>query len=319
MIRYDTTPYTRQCIEEVVKALRDAIILVALVVLLFLQNWRSAIIPLIAVPVAIIGTFAVMEAMGFSLNNLTLFGLVLAIGIVVDDAIVVVEAVEHHIENGLAAAGRHDQGHEPGLRPGGRRGPGPQRGLRALRIHQRHHGPVLPAVRPDDRRLDDHFGLQFLDPQPGAVGAAAAAAGQGRPPGSPAAVGLRRWRAAGWPGNSLTPGLVAGMARIFRAFPRPSPAIGCRAAPWRGWPAAARAAGWLVGRPLELRAGLALRAFQRRLRRPRRTSISAAWGCCSALSALVLVVYCGLLVLTYWGLRTRPRASSPRRTWDICW
>src|SRR5208282_2514420 len=89
------------CIEEVVKALRDAIILVALVVLLFLQNWRSAIIPLIAVPVAIIGTFGVMYVMGFSLNNLTLFGLVLAIGIVVDDAIVVVEAVEHHIENGL--------------------------------------------------------------------------------------------------------------------------------------------------------------------------------------------------------------------------
>jgi multidrug efflux pump len=101
VIRYDTTPYTGQCIEEVVKALRDAIILVALVVLLFLQNWRSAIIPLIAVPVAIVGTFAVMKAMGFSLNNLTLFGLVLAIGIVVDDAIVVVEAVEHHIENGL--------------------------------------------------------------------------------------------------------------------------------------------------------------------------------------------------------------------------
>ena len=70
--------------------------------LLFLQNWRSAIIPLVAVPVAIIGTFAVMAALGFSLNNLTLFGLVLAIGIVVDDAIVVVEAVEHHIEHGLA-------------------------------------------------------------------------------------------------------------------------------------------------------------------------------------------------------------------------
>ena len=70
--------------------------------LLFLQNWRSALIPLIAVPVAIVGTFAVMAALGFSLNNLTLFGLVLAIGIVVDDAIVVVEAVEHHIEHGLA-------------------------------------------------------------------------------------------------------------------------------------------------------------------------------------------------------------------------
>jgi multidrug efflux pump len=101
-ISFDTTPYTAESIREVFKTLRDAIILVALVVLLFLQNWRSAIIPLAAVPVAIIGTFAVMAAFGFSLNNLTLFGLVLAIGIVVDDAIVVVEAVEHHIEQGLS-------------------------------------------------------------------------------------------------------------------------------------------------------------------------------------------------------------------------
>ena len=100
-VRYDTTPFIRESIFEVFKTLRDAIILVAVVVLLFLQNWRSALIPLIAVPVAIIGTFAVMAAFGFSLNNLTLFGLVLAIGIVVDDAIVVVEAVEHHIEHGL--------------------------------------------------------------------------------------------------------------------------------------------------------------------------------------------------------------------------
>jgi multidrug efflux pump len=100
-IRYDTTPYISESIGEVFKTLREAVILVALVVLVFLQNWRSAIIPLIAVPVAIIGTFAIMAAMGFSLNNLTLFGLVLAIGIVVDDAIVVVEAVEHHIEHGM--------------------------------------------------------------------------------------------------------------------------------------------------------------------------------------------------------------------------
>src|SRR6202007_332787 len=99
---YDTTPFITESVNEVFKTLRDAVILVAVVVLLFLQNWRSAVIPLIAVPVAIIGPVAVMGAMGFSLNNLTLFGLVLAIGIVVDDAIVVVEAVEHHIENGLS-------------------------------------------------------------------------------------------------------------------------------------------------------------------------------------------------------------------------
>ncbi len=101
-IVYDTTPFITESVKEVFNTLRDAIILVAIVVLLFLQNWRSALIPLIAVPVAIVGTFAVMAAFGFSLNNLTLFGLVLAIGIVVDDAIVVVEAVEHHIEHGLS-------------------------------------------------------------------------------------------------------------------------------------------------------------------------------------------------------------------------
>src|SRR5579863_7333304 len=101
-IVYDTTPFITESINEVFKTLRDAVILVAIVVLVFLQNWRSTLIPLIAVPVAVVGTFAVMALMGFSLNNLTLFGLVLAIGIVVDDAIVVVEAVEHHIEHGLS-------------------------------------------------------------------------------------------------------------------------------------------------------------------------------------------------------------------------
>ncbi len=95
---YDTTPFVAESIAEVVKTLVAEILLVAVVVLVFLQSWRSTIIPLTAVPVAIIGTFAVMAVMGFRLNNLTLIGLVLAIGIVVDDAIVVVEAVEHHIE-----------------------------------------------------------------------------------------------------------------------------------------------------------------------------------------------------------------------------
>ncbi len=101
-VRFDTTPFIRESINEVVRTLFLAIVLVAIVVMVFLQSWRSAIIPLVAVPVAIIGTFAVMIAIGFSINNLTLFGLVLAIGIVVDDAIVVVEAVEHHIEQGMA-------------------------------------------------------------------------------------------------------------------------------------------------------------------------------------------------------------------------
>jgi len=100
-IVYDTTPFITESIHEVRNTLFDAVLLVAAVVLLFLQNWRSALIPLVAVPVAVMGTFAVMAVLGFSLNNLTLFGLVLAIGIVVDDAIVVVEAVERQMEHGL--------------------------------------------------------------------------------------------------------------------------------------------------------------------------------------------------------------------------
>ena len=101
-IVYDTTKFVRASIEKVIDTLLEAIALVVLVVILFLQTWRASIIPLIAVPVSIIGTFAVMYVFGFSINALSLFGLVLAIGIVVDDAIVVVENVERNIENGLS-------------------------------------------------------------------------------------------------------------------------------------------------------------------------------------------------------------------------
>ena len=100
-IVYDTTPFVRESVREVFHTLRDAVILVALVVLLFLQDWRSLLLPVIDVGVSLIGTFAVMKLMGFSLNNLTLFGLVLAIGIVVDDAIVVLENIERWLEKGL--------------------------------------------------------------------------------------------------------------------------------------------------------------------------------------------------------------------------
>ncbi len=89
-------------INEILNTLVEAMVLVILVVFLFLQNWRATLIPLLAVPVSLIGTFAVFPLLGFSINTLSLFGLVLAIGLVVDDAIVVVEAVEHHIEEGMA-------------------------------------------------------------------------------------------------------------------------------------------------------------------------------------------------------------------------
>ena len=98
---YDTTLFVRESIRAVITTLLEAMLLVVLVVILFLQTWRASIIPLLAVPVSIVGTFAVLHLLGFTVNTLTLFGLVLAIGIVVDDAIVVVENVERHIEDGM--------------------------------------------------------------------------------------------------------------------------------------------------------------------------------------------------------------------------
>lgn len=102
VVSLDTTQAVRAGIKEIVKTLAEALVLVILVVFIFLQGWRATLIPLLAVPVSLIGTFMVFPALGFSINTLSLFGLVLAIGLVVDDAIVVVEAVERHIEEGLA-------------------------------------------------------------------------------------------------------------------------------------------------------------------------------------------------------------------------
>src|SRR6202161_3272905 len=101
-IVYNPTQFIQQSVDAVIDTIGEAIVLVVLVVILFLQNWRAAVIPLVAIPVSLIGTFFFMAAFGFTLNNLSLFGLVLAIGIFVDDAIVVVEDVERNIASGLA-------------------------------------------------------------------------------------------------------------------------------------------------------------------------------------------------------------------------
>src|SRR6516164_6338324 len=100
-IGYDTTPFIRESVNEVFHTLRESVILVSLVILLFLQDWKALLLPVIDVAVSLVGTFAVMGLMGFTLNNLTLFGLVLAIGIVVDDSIVVLENIERWLEKGL--------------------------------------------------------------------------------------------------------------------------------------------------------------------------------------------------------------------------
>jgi len=104
-IGYNPTEFIAQSISELIKTIYEAMLLVVIVVLVFLQGWRPAIIPIVAIPVSLVGTFSVMAALGFAVNNLTLFGLVLAVGIVVDDAIVVVENVERHLRDGM---GRRD-------------------------------------------------------------------------------------------------------------------------------------------------------------------------------------------------------------------
>ena len=124
-IVYDTTPAVEASIESIFHTFIEAVILVTLVVFIFLQNLRATIIPLLTVPVSLIGTFIFFPMLGFSVNTLSMFGLVLAIGIVVDDAIVVVEAVMHHIEHGMSPEGGDDPGDEGGVGAGHRHRPHP--------------------------------------------------------------------------------------------------------------------------------------------------------------------------------------------------
>ncbi len=167
-IVYDPTQFIDKSVEAVLHTLFEAVLLVVLVMIVFLQSWRAALIPVLAIPVSLIGTFAVMQVFGFSINNLTLFGLVLAIGIVVDDAIVVVENIERNLEDG----------HPP--REAARRSMAevsgaifatslvPARRLRADGFPLRHLWAVLQTVRPHHRRLDDDLRPRLPHPQPGA-------------------------------------------------------------------------------------------------------------------------------------------------------
>ena len=178
-IVYNPTQFIQQSVEAVETTIGEAIILVVLVVILFLQTWRAAIIPIVAIPVSLIGTFFFMSIFGFTLNNLSLFGLVLAIGIVVDDAIVVVENVQRNIEAGLKPARRGGQKHGRGGRGAGRDRAGADFGVLAVGLHHRHFRTVLPAVRAHHRRRDHHLADRVADAIAGAMHVAAQAA---RPP-----------------------------------------------------------------------------------------------------------------------------------------
>ena len=179
--------FVRAAINEVMMTLFEAIGLVILVVFLFLQNWRATLIPLLTVPVAIVGTFALFPLLGFSINITSLFGLVLSIGIVVDDAIVVVEAAQRHIDEACAAPGRHP-GHGGSVRSGGGDRLHSGRGVYPGGVPGRHQRTDLQAVRPDHRGFGAALGLQrtVVEPRaerhnPAAENAGARTAGEPLP------------------------------------------------------------------------------------------------------------------------------------------
>ncbi len=158
-IAYDTTPFIEHSVHDVFITIYIAAGLVIVVVLVFLQDWRAMLLPIIDIVVALIGTFVVMAGLGFSLNNLSLFGLVLAVGIVVDDSIVVVENIERWMGQGLPARG-DDQSDGGDHRPGHRHHVGVDGGLHSDRVYPGSHGPILPAIRAHDCRGRVLFGDQ---------------------------------------------------------------------------------------------------------------------------------------------------------------
>ena len=181
-VAFDTTSVVSESIREVVTTLLEAIGLVVLVMFLFLQNWRTTLIPAITIPVSLIGTFAFVKLFGFSINTLTLFGITLATGLVVDDAIVVIENIERHIHDRHLKNRDHDAPVDTyeavvgsdgrGDERGDRHRAGAGRGVRAGRVLPRHDRPALSAVRADDRRVDGDLGVQRADADAGALGAA---------------------------------------------------------------------------------------------------------------------------------------------------
>ena len=176
VIVYDPTLFIRESVDEVIHTIVVACILVVLVVILFLQTWRAAVIPIVAIPVSLIGTFFVMSLFGFTLNNLSLFGLVLAIGIVVDDAIVVVENVERNIARGLSPRDASIKS----MDEVGAALIAIALVLTAVFVPSAFitgiSGPVLPAICAHHRGRDHHFADRVADPVAGHVRAAAQAA-----------------------------------------------------------------------------------------------------------------------------------------------
>ncbi len=309
-IVYDTTPFVEESVAEVFHTLRDAVILVAIVILLFLQDWKSVILPLIDIGVSLVGTFAVMYMLGFTLNNLTLFGLVLAIGIVVDDAIVVLENIERWLAKGL-----------------------PVREATITAMHE-ITGPIiamtlvmcsvfLPSAMISG--ISGQFYRQFALTIAASMIISAVNAMTMTPARAAAIFKDRKVSASGhMEGHEALPwwGIagLAGFASYYFLEPLIAPLVGLPIAgnDWKTWavhalfflPAAG--IGWLFAKPVNAFLGGVFKAFNWGFERA-----TLIYGACVGwvlrLSVIVLLIYIGLLGLTYLGFTRVPSGFIPEQ------
>ncbi len=318
-IVYDTTPFIRESVNEVYYTLRDAVILVAIVVLVFLQDWKAMILPMIDVPVSLIGTFAVMAALGFTLNNLTLFGLVLAIGIVVDDAIVVLENIERLIATGLDPR------------------------TATIKAMEEITGPVLAitlvlaavfipccflggvtgqffrqfAVTIAVSTIISAVNALTMTPSRAVVIFKTEEGGAGHAPHKEALP----WWIFAFVGGFITSWLGEDLAAGHFGLPAPGANVEPSAwwLPWTVWvgcfiPGALAGAivGWIIIRPVNATLGWLFRAFNRYF--DRMTDFyGRTVGLVLKMSAIVCFVYGGLLLLTYWQFNRTPTGFVPQQ------
>ncbi len=315
-IGYDTTPFIRESINEVFKTLLDAVLLVAVVVLFFLQDWRAMILPMIDVPVSLIGTFAVMAALGYSLNNISLFGLVLAIGIVVDDAIVVLENIERQMAKGL------DPRTATLTAMGEITGP-----IIAITL-------VLCAVFVPCAFISGITG-RFFQQFAVTISASTIISALNALTMTPSRAllilrrgglgGHERGREAlpwwifgvvgGWLTLSYGPMLAADFRSLgdFGSLPRWAPS----AAWFLPGALAGLVLGWFIIRPVNAVLGWIFRGFNR-LFDGMTQAYGSALGKAMHLAAVALVLYAGLLVLTWWLFRSAPSGFVPQQDMGRC-
>jgi multidrug efflux pump subunit AcrB len=306
-IVYDTTPFIEESVAEVFHTLRDAIILVTVVILVFLQDWKAMILPLIDVAVSLIGTFAVMRLLGFSLNNLTLFGLVLAIGIVVDDAIVVLENIEVWMAKGYAVreATIHAMDEITG----------PIVGITLVLCSVLLPSTLLPGI-------SGQFYQQFALTIAVSMILSAINAMTMTPARATAVFGNRKVGHAGHDdGREALPwwGLaaLAGWLAVWLLGPHLQRWFGAAdrlrlAAVWVGLFLPAAIIGWALSRPVNFTLGRFFRGFNW-LFDQATAGYGWAVGRLLRVSAVVLVAYAGLLVLTWFGFTRVPTGFIPNQ------